>query len=254
MRAWLSTLVAAVALALPLQLSADSPAEILTKRLVGRWLVVVEGESRTRTLEVRKIKQETDGSSVVDAAYGWSDGKLGKASLEAAVRDGRVEITLTTGPGNVLTASEVMDERLDGVFTYTKSGKTKAASLEYTGAVQPRPRYGLKPESVVTVVYVGAADCPTCRFWEIGEGHTFSKSPEAKVVRMREVHASTYRDTSSGWPADLTWVRDKAKVSSGTPRWLIVIDDRIVLNSRGLNGWTAEVHPLLKDIAAQRTR
>jgi hypothetical protein len=81
----------------------------------GSWVVVVEGESRTRTLNVLSTNQEADGSAIIDSEYGWSDGR--KSSLKAKLgknASNRDELTFTTGAGSKITASLIQPGVFEG--------------------------------------------------------------------------------------------------------------------------------------------
>lgn len=112
----------------------------------------------------------------------------------------------------------------------------------------------------ITVVYVGAANCPYCREWEtaIGMGYRrdFLASKEFPSVEYREVKTPMYSDTSEDqyWPDDLRWVRDKSNAKRGTPRFLVVVGDEVVLNAFGTKGWKNSVVPLIKDLAERKQR
>lgn len=234
----------------------QSSPDALRQKLVGAWLVLVDGEMRTRTLEVKSLGAESGGRVAVESRYGWTGTALSPAPMMAAVRRDRVEITVATAAESVISAAEVGEQRLAGTITY-KNGTTKAVTLAYASVEElARRRYTLTPNSKVTLIYVGASDCKFCLRWEGPDRGIFLKSPEAKLISYREVHAHSYTDTSREgyWPNDLKWVLEKTNAKAGTPRWIVLIDDRVVLNRRGLSSWDAPVHQLIKDLAAQKAR
>jgi len=100
----------------------------------------------------------------------------------------------------------------------------------------------------VMVLYVGAHNCPPCAFWESASKPTFLASPAAKKLTFREVKAGTYMDTrgSGSWPDDLKWIRDAGRADAGTPRFIVVVDGKIVKNRTG--NWSGEVLPFVEKL------
>lgn len=53
---------------------AQASLESLEHELVGRWLLVLDGQLRSRTLEIRELAKRADGSLMIDAKFGWTIG------------------------------------------------------------------------------------------------------------------------------------------------------------------------------------
>jgi len=109
----------------------------------------------------------------------------------------------------------------------------------------------------LTLVAVMAYNCPPCAYWEAVHRPPFVASATAKSVRYFEVKAGTYRDTrarETDWPEEIRWLRDSGKADSGTPRFLVVSEGKILLNARGIGGWTNNVLPLVERAAAEGRR
>ena len=112
----------------------------------------------------------------------------------------------------------------------------------------------------IQVIYIGAYNCPPCKTWELFSEPAWRKTPEAKQVELRTIKVPFFTNTGSdnAWPEDLRWVRDRTNARSGTPRFIVVVDDRIVGTAFGTNGWSQHVVPLIvrlvADQAAARTR
>ncbi len=108
----------------------------------------------------------------------------------------------------------------------------------------------------ITVVYVGAWNCAPCGGWEATRRRPFLESALAGSVVFREVKAGTYVDTrnTAKWPDDIQWIRDRNAANAGTPRFIVVADRRIVLNTRGAGNWDKEVVPALQRLVALKAK
>lgn len=108
----------------------------------------------------------------------------------------------------------------------------------------------------VTVLYVGAYDCPPCGFWERVRKPAFLESAEAKQVNYREVKSGSYRSTmrEADWPQDVRWIRELGAAQAGTPRFIVAVDGKIVRNVRGVGNWDTDALPLIQRLAASKAR
>jgi hypothetical protein len=109
--------------------SAETPLAKLQADLVSSWLVIVEGERRTRTLRIRGVEQKDTETFPLDAAYGWTDEN--QTMVKAEIRQAAQERTLflTTQPGSKIAASQKTDGTFSGTFT-NPSGQTKGVRIE----------------------------------------------------------------------------------------------------------------------------
>lgn len=82
----------------------------------------------------------------------------------------------------------------------------------------------------------------------------FERSPEAKHINFRRVFGNSFSNTTGGWPEDLAWIRKKTFAASGTPRFIVVVDDQVVLNVFGTQGWDSAVLPLIKRLVWQKAQ
>ena len=112
----------------------------------------------------------------------------------------------------------------------------------------------VSPMSKITVVYVGAYDCPYCRSWESAKSSVIERL-RAKGVDYREAVSPGYNSTGSPyyWPDDLKWVttENAAFVARGTPRFLVLVDKTVVSNSVGLGNFP---EAYVDQIVAARSR
>ena len=91
----------------------------------------------------------------------------------------------------------------------------------------------------VQVIYIGGLDCPPCRRWRETYKDKWVGSPGYRQVVWYEIEPphlkEAYRERH--WPAALLPVLEQVPRKSGTPRFLIVRNGRIVSNEIGVSKW-----------------
>jgi hypothetical protein len=100
------------------------------------------------------------------------------------------------------------------------------------------------------VIYVGGQDCGPCQRWHATYEGKWRASPEYRRVEWYEVEPAHLREAyqERHWPEALRPVLAQVPRKSGTPRFLIVEDGRVVSNEFGVSKWRntmAELHRLL---------
>ena len=105
-------------------------------------------------------------------------------------------------------------------------------------------------EKNVTLVYVGAEDCAPCGIWQRKQGIAFRDSPEFGRLTYREVKSPTLFDVlkDDNWPEDVRVYRQAVSRESGVPLWLVIADDKIVMQRSGLAQWQETVLPKVKSL------
>jgi len=120
----------------------------------------------------------------------------------------------------------------------TVGGEKRARQFETTV-----DKLDVSPSSTIMVVYVGANNCPYCRDWESMKDGVV-KRLQASGVEYREAISPMYSDTSSPyyWPDDIKWIttENAAYVRRGTPRFLVLVDGKVVRNRFGIRGYSQE--------------
>ena len=108
----------------------------------------------------------------------------------------------------------------------------------------------VRAASDLTVIYVGGLDCPPCTEWKNTQKARWLASPEYKKVTWVEVESPKLREAYKEryWPADLRPVLAQLPRKSGTPRFLIVRDGKLVANEFGTGRWAATVADLKKEL------
>ena len=102
--------------------------------------------------------------------------------------------------------------------------------------------------SDLTVIYVGGWDCPPCTQWKNTRKAGWLASPEFHKVTWVEVESPKLKEAYQArfWPDDLKPVLDQLPRKSGTPRFLIVKDGKVVSNAFGTGQWAKTMADLKK--------
>jgi hypothetical protein len=102
----------------------------------------------------------------------------------------------------------------------------------------------------VSVIYIGGVDCDPCTRWKKAHRDTWMASPEQKKVRWIEIDPPSLLMAylPSYWPDELRPVLEQLPRKVGTPRFLIVVDGRVVDNQFGGNAWPVTVGNVRKHI------
>ena len=104
--------------------------------------------------------------------------------------------------------------------------------------------------SDLKVVYVGGWDCQPCTNWKNTQRARWLASPEFSKVTWIEVESPKLKEAYQVryWPGDLKPILDQIPRKSGTPRFLIVRDGKLVANEFGTGRWAATVADLKKEL------
>ena len=102
----------------------------------------------------------------------------------------------------------------------------------------------------VTVVYIGADDCAPCRAWRRDQWPKFQMSEEFSRLTYREVTSPRLFDLMKDeyWPHDLRDQRDALGRTAGVPLWLVMANERVMLNARGLHQWEQVALPAIRSL------
>ena len=100
----------------------------------------------------------------------------------------------------------------------------------------------------VHVIYVGGWDCPYCTTWKNRYKADWVASAEFKRVKWTEIDPPKLREAYQEryWPGELKAVLDQIPRKSGTPRFLIVADGKLVSNKFGVGDWEHSLGDLKK--------
>jgi len=98
----------------------------------------------------------------------------------------------------------------------------------------------------VQVIYIGGQDCPSSQRWRSSQQPRWLASSEFQRVAWFEIEPINLRDAydERSWPRALRPVLAQVPRKSGTPRFLIVQEGRIVSNQLGASAWAATMADL----------
>jgi hypothetical protein len=108
----------------------------------------------------------------------------------------------------------------------------------------------VKLQKHVTLVYVGAENCAPCDIWQRTQKTAFHDSTEFHGLAYREVKSPSLFDVlkDENWPEDLRVYRQAIPQGAGVPLWLVIADDRLVMQSFGLTQWQEAVLPKIRSL------
>lgn len=124
-------IVVAVLFALTVAMSeaADTNIDNIQKDFVGSWIVEVDGEARTRTLNIKAVERKRDGVWILDSTYGWTDGGQTTVNAELITKPEGYRLQLTTQANSLISAEYSGTALFSGTFTWS-SGKVRPVRLE----------------------------------------------------------------------------------------------------------------------------
>ncbi len=104
----------------------------------------------------------------------------------------------------------------------------------------------------IEMFYLATPDCPYCRTWEARSRAALLESPEGRAIRFVEVRGETLRRpiVREHYPPGYEWAFDRIGSRRGVPRFVLMVDGRLVLNAFGLNAYERNFLPGLRAIVA----
>ena len=123
-------------------------------------------------------------------------------------------------------------------------------TLEISRLTTPPANYSQRHPSNIMLVYVGAEDCGPCKVWQRNQGAAFRDSAEFRRLTYREVESPSLFDllNDENWPADLRVYRRSIRRGAGAPLWLLVADNKLVMQNFGLSQWDETVLPKIRSL------
>lgn len=96
--------------------------------LVDSWRVTVDGESRARTLQIRRVAELVRGEARVFAVYGWYGEELSAVRVILSEDEGRMRLRFTSQLGSQIDLTESDDGGFQGSFR-TPAGQVKPMQM-----------------------------------------------------------------------------------------------------------------------------
>lgn len=256
-----------------------SAADAAGEALDGLWLVSVSGDPRERVLAISGTAMEGGRVRAANVRYGWVNVRQPAAvtDFSGTVAGDLLQLRFHTNANSLIEVElHTGEQALAGTFT-SASGKQAAvrmtrisedelAALQNTGSSQPGAT-GRYPEkgplvatsaSRITLIYIGASNCPACRGYEAEYFGPMDKMrlalPEFGSVRYTVVKLGGFRGIvrDADLPDDLAWAageRPNGKPvlrNHGTPFFAAVVDRQIWGQAHGVSGLEAVVLPQIR--------
>lgn len=218
------------------------------KTPIGTWLLVVGDEVKTRTLTIKSIDADKDGYYLADCEYGYTGGKQNQVKAKLWSEGNRTRLSFDVPAKNSIAAVENDDGSFTGTYIY-KNGTSKPVSITRPSKNIETLRFSLSPQSKISVVYFRSFSCPYCSQWEGYEKGNFIKMEEYAQINFSTVNRDLEREQL---PDDLKWLSDKNETGRGTPYFIVLVNQTIVLKAFGKDNWNRMVLPLLKSLVAQK--
>ncbi len=239
----------------------------------GAWVVSVGEQPRDRFLIVKGARTDRNLVLVDNAVYGWIDGR-GKrvGDWRAEVFGDRIKLSFLTPTDSRIDASFSATDTSASGEMLTKGGRKydvrmtrlddeelaamRAAAAGAAAANAQRP--AVAKSSKISLVYVGADDCPSCRRFigSVGDDGRGLKNivPELAEAQFVYVHLGMYvAPVSAGdLPADMAWLIQPAAGAKpplrkrGTPFFAAVVDRKVVAQGHGVAALETLVAPAIK--------
>ena len=105
--------------------------------------------------------------------------------------------------------------------------------------------------SALEVIYIGGSDCQPCKAWKNKYKAQWLASAEYRQVTWIEVEPPKLKEAYQErfWPGDLKPILDQLPRKSGTPRFLVVRDGKIIANEFGGGQWPKILAELKKQLS-----
>jgi PQQ-dependent catabolism-associated CXXCW motif protein len=97
----------------------------LQQALIGSWLMTVQGEGRTSLLTIREIAQESEGSYLFNATFGWTDGVQPIVRIEAIQSAQGLGLILRTSAGALVSVRRTPQGVFEGTLKPGRGAEKK---------------------------------------------------------------------------------------------------------------------------------
>jgi len=120
-----------VLLAIVRMTAADAQTSLAQMRqdLISPWLMTVQGEDRTRILRISEIAEESRGSYLLNATWGWTDGAQFIVRVELIQSGKELRLIVRSAAESLVSLRQSPDGNFAGTFKYAR-GAEKVATLE----------------------------------------------------------------------------------------------------------------------------
>ena len=108
---------------------AQSSLAQLRSELISPWLVTLQGQDRSLLLRINEISQDTEGSYIVSANYGWIDGVQSIVRIELILTGQDRRLIVRENSGDLYSLLQSPNGEFTGTFK-TLRGAERTAKME----------------------------------------------------------------------------------------------------------------------------
>lgn len=108
---------------------------------------------------------------------------------------------------------------------------------------------------MIEVVYLGTDDCFYCQHWQAARKPELLALLRGRQARLVEIKGDTQEQpiTARHYAPSQLWLHRDIGDVRGVPRFLLVVDGKVVLRVHGTSNYTAILEPRLRaELARQR--
>jgi len=127
----------------------------LRQDLIASWLMTAEGEKRTSLLTISEIAQESEGSYLLNARYGWTDGVQPIVRIELIQTAQDLRLILRTIAGALVSVRRTSQDGFEGTLKPGR-GAEKAVRLERLADDQLQEKIKESRDAVMAQVFADA--------------------------------------------------------------------------------------------------
>ncbi|SFB86850.1 hypothetical protein SAMN05216344_104225 [Polaromonas sp. OV174] len=208
--------------------------------LIASWVVTVADEPRQRSLIIRGVATGTNGAFLLDATYGWLDGKRSPIRGEMTQSGTERRLELVTPADSKIVAKQLTDGSFTGTFT-SKNGVVKPVKLErlesvaVNSATAAAANHAAAPTTPpnIHMVVMGGNDCPPCVAWRGLELPKLQQTAAFKAIRFSYVSKAVTSPVPSSMflPDEVKPYKAKLDEASsgrnGSPQVAIIVNGEI---------------------------
>lgn len=167
--------------------------EKLRQELIAPWLMTVQGEARTRLLRINEIAEESQGSYLFNATWGFTDGTQVVVRVELIQAGKDLNLLVRSAAETLVSLRQSPDGNFAGVLKYAR-GAEKPVTLEKLSEQEVPQK--VKEAAAKTAAQVFADEA---RDWGVAprkqprtdryHAPTPTELPGAKTIRAMELRA-----------------------------------------------------------------
>ena len=237
---------------------AEGPGAAGERRFVLQVVNVLSAQGGRARLVARWGLADHPWPEAAEALVTEEDGAL---RLALTPRGGATRVTLRAQPDGSLAGQVAA---AGGAAEAVRLARATVGEIHAWIAQNPPPGLRATAASALDLVYLSANDCGPCRGWE--QQHLRAGAPRAdlgwQALQFTMLKRVSFRNPVP--PQDLPeplrastarWLEARGwKHFSGTPQWLLYVDQRLRLHGFGTNQFETLVAPGVRAVLAERGR